>query len=239
VLAPLAQQSDVERIHTQEHLAKLELFCNRATEIDAAVFPFYKDVQCSDSSSDSDSDSDDSRSSSNGGGLDREHADEDFYFTPGTMDAMRYAAGGAVEAVDRLFLPTAAIAAVAGDGATSNHTGAERAAVPSSFAIVRPPGHHCCGKTAAGFCLLNNTATAAAHAREVLGLERVRLFGCSAGCPLMHGLVLRRSSLVAQCEWERERDGNGNCNVDLQVMSHPFKPTLVARIGTTVEALHG
>ena len=75
---------------------------------------------------------------------------------------MLRSAGGAVAAVDVLFQ---------GRGSMSSRY----SSAPASFAIVRPPGHHCCGKTAAGFCLLNNTAVAAAHAKQVLGLERIAI----------------------------------------------------------------
>ena len=48
-----------------------------------------------------------------------------------------------------------------------------RTATPRSFALVRPPGHHAEPDRPMGFCLLNNAAVAARHAREVLGLRRV------------------------------------------------------------------
>ncbi len=41
-----------------------------------------------------------------------------------------------------------------------------------AFAIVRPPGHHAGPKRGMGFCLVNNIAVAAAHARS-RGLDRV------------------------------------------------------------------
>jgi len=43
----------------------------------------------------------------------------------------------------------------------------------SSFALVRPPGHHAEPVRARGFCLFNNVAVAAAHAHLALGCERV------------------------------------------------------------------
>ncbi|WP_234286489.1 histone deacetylase [Billgrantia tianxiuensis] len=43
----------------------------------------------------------------------------------------------------------------------------------SAFALVRPPGHHAEPVRARGFCLFNNVAVAAAHARAELGCERV------------------------------------------------------------------
>ena len=45
--------------------------------------------------------------------------------------------------------------------------------VESAFIATRPPGHHAGPGNAAGFCLVNNVAVAAAHARDVLGLERI------------------------------------------------------------------
>jgi len=43
----------------------------------------------------------------------------------------------------------------------------------SAFVLVRPPGHHAEEDHAMGFCLFNNLAIAAAHARAELGVERV------------------------------------------------------------------
>ncbi len=45
----------------------------------------------------------------------------------------------------------------------------------SAFAIVRPPGHHAEPARARGFCLFNNVAVAAAHARTALGCQRVMI----------------------------------------------------------------
>ena len=42
----------------------------------------------------------------------------------------------------------------------------------TAFCAIRPPGHHAMPKSAMGFCLLNNVAIGAAHARA-LGLNRV------------------------------------------------------------------
>lgn len=69
----------------------------------------------------------------------------------GSVDAAEVAAGTAVAAVE---------AVVRGDAS-------------SAFALVRPPGHHAEPVRARGFCLFNNVAVAAAHAREALGCERV------------------------------------------------------------------
>lgn len=45
-----------------------------------------------------------------------------------------------------------------------------------AFLLVRPPGHHALRARGMGFCLFNNIAVAAAHARAQLGVERVLIF---------------------------------------------------------------
>ncbi|MEE7546297.1 histone deacetylase family protein, partial [Xanthomonas sp. Kuri4-1] len=50
-----------------------------------------------------------------------------------------------------------------------------RGPAATAFCAVRPPGHHATGQTAMGFCLFNNVAVAAAHARDQHGLERVSI----------------------------------------------------------------
>jgi acetoin utilization deacetylase AcuC-like enzyme len=47
--------------------------------------------------------------------------------------------------------------------------------VHNAFCAVRPPGHHAESTAAMGFCLFNNVAIAAEHARQVHGLERVAI----------------------------------------------------------------
>ena len=78
------------------------------------------------------------------------HLDEDTYVSPGSVAAARRAAGAAVALVDAL------------------HDGVTRL----GMALPRPPGHHALADRAMGFCLLNNVAVAAAHARA-RGHERV------------------------------------------------------------------
>ncbi|MDR5868506.1 histone deacetylase family protein [Halomonas koreensis] len=73
--------------------------------------------------------------------------------SPGSVDAAEVAAGTAIAAVE---------AVVAGRA-------------ESSFALVRPPGHHAEPVRARGFCLFNNVAVAAAHARTTLGCKRVMI----------------------------------------------------------------
>jgi acetoin utilization deacetylase AcuC-like enzyme len=49
------------------------------------------------------------------------------------------------------------------------------AAETGGFALVRPPGHHALRDHAMGFCIFDNVAVAAAHARAELGVERVAI----------------------------------------------------------------
>jgi acetoin utilization deacetylase AcuC-like enzyme len=78
--------------------------------------------------------------------------DPDTYTSPDSHEIALLAAGAAVDAVDRVM------------------GGSHRAAV----ALVRPPGHHAERDRAMGFCLFNNVAVAAAHARAQ-GAARVAI----------------------------------------------------------------
>ena len=69
--------------------------------------------------------------------------DPDTYTSPESHEIALLAAGAAVDAVERVM------------------GGSHQAAV----AMVRPPGHHAERSRAMGFCLFNNVAVAAAHAR--------------------------------------------------------------------------
>ncbi|HTO27712.1 MAG TPA: histone deacetylase family protein, partial [Devosia sp.] len=44
---------------------------------------------------------------------------------------------------------------------------------PNAFCAVRPPGHHAESDQAMGFCLFNNVAIGAEHARRAHGLDRI------------------------------------------------------------------
>jgi acetoin utilization deacetylase AcuC-like enzyme len=79
--------------------------------------------------------------------------DDDTYLTPRSVAAAYRAAGGAVALVDQLLAPT----------------GPDR-----GVAILRPPGHHARPDRGMGFCLFNNVAVAAAHARA-RGVGRVAI----------------------------------------------------------------
>jgi len=78
--------------------------------------------------------------------------DPDTYTSPESVEIALLAAGAAVEAVERAMNGPALRA----------------------LALVRPPGHHAERNRAMGFCLYNNVAVAAAHARA-LGAGRVAI----------------------------------------------------------------
>lgn len=77
--------------------------------------------------------------------------DADTHLSPGSVAAAELAAGASVDAVD---------AVMNGD-------------VDNAFAFVRPPGHHALADRAMGFCVFNNVAIAAEHARHAHGAQRV------------------------------------------------------------------
>ena len=77
--------------------------------------------------------------------------DMDTRTSPGSAAAALHAAGAGIAAVDAVL------------GGRD----------PLAFCAVRPPGHHATAGSAMGFCLFNNIAVAAAHARDRHGLERI------------------------------------------------------------------
>lgn len=81
------------------------------------------------------------------------HIDADTVVSAGSGEAALRAAGAARQAVDAIM---------SGD---TNRV----------FCALRPPGHHAEPNRAMGFCLFNNVAVAAAHARAAHGLERVAI----------------------------------------------------------------
>jgi acetoin utilization deacetylase AcuC-like enzyme len=86
-------------------------------------------------------------------GRERLQLDPDTALSAGSGHAALHAAGAGIAAVDALM---------AGEDTTA-------------FCAVRPPGHHATASTAMGFCLFNNVAVAAAHARDRHGLERIAI----------------------------------------------------------------
>jgi acetoin utilization deacetylase AcuC-like enzyme len=81
----------------------------------------------------------------------RHALDGDTVVCPGSGEAALRAAGAVIAAVDAVV-----------DGKARN-----------AFCAVRPPGHHAEAAQAMGFCMFNNVAVGALHARANHGLERV------------------------------------------------------------------
>jgi len=81
------------------------------------------------------------------------HIDADTVMTPGSVEAALRAAGAVIAAVDEV------------------HAGRLR----NAFCAVRPPGHHAERARAMGFCLFNNIAIGALHARQSHGYRRVAI----------------------------------------------------------------
>jgi acetoin utilization deacetylase AcuC-like enzyme len=77
--------------------------------------------------------------------------DGDTLMSSGSAEAALRAAGGAIAGVDAVMEGWA----------------------KGAFVAVRPPGHHAEPSRPMGFCLFNNVAVAAAHARKRWGLARV------------------------------------------------------------------
>ncbi len=84
-------------------------------------------------------------------GRERVYLDPDTSTSPRSHEIARLAAGGVLEAADRIM-----------DGRIQN-----------AFALVRPPGHHAEATTARGFCIFNNIAIAAEHLIRKHGLTRL------------------------------------------------------------------
>ena len=77
--------------------------------------------------------------------------DNDTVLSPGSREAALRAAGAVCAAIDAVFN---------GEGR-------------NAFCAVRPPGHHAEAGRAMGFCLFNNIAVGALHARAVHDIKRV------------------------------------------------------------------
>jgi acetoin utilization deacetylase AcuC-like enzyme len=77
--------------------------------------------------------------------------DADTGVSPGSGEAALRAAGALVDAVDHVA----------------------RGELKNAFCAVRPPGHHAEPARAMGFCLFNNIAVGALHAREAHGHRRI------------------------------------------------------------------
>jgi acetoin utilization deacetylase AcuC-like enzyme len=79
--------------------------------------------------------------------------DGDTAMNPYSLEAALHAAGAAIKGVDLVMSRQ----------------------VKNAFCNTRPPGHHAGRASAAGFCIFNNVAVAAAHAIEHYGLQRVAI----------------------------------------------------------------
>ncbi len=141
----------------------------------------------------------------------RVHLDPDTVMSPASGEAALRAAGGLCAAIDGVM---------AGD-------------FSNAFCGSRPPGHHAERDRAMGFCLFNNVAVAAYHARAVHGLKRVAVvdfdvhhgngtqhtlyddpgmfFGSSHQYPAYPG-----TGMVEERGVEDDRGASTNCNVPLQ-----------------------
>lgn len=82
---------------------------------------------------------------------DWERLDADTFMSPGTLEAALRGVGASVAAVYAVFAGQAG----------------------NAFCAMRPPGHHAESRRAMGFCLFNNAAIAAHHARARHGAKRV------------------------------------------------------------------
>jgi acetoin utilization deacetylase AcuC-like enzyme len=79
--------------------------------------------------------------------------DHDTVVSSGSWEAALHGAGGAAAVVDAIL--------------------ADADAPRVAFSVHRPPGHHAEIRRSMGFCLFNNVAVAARHARDAHGIERV------------------------------------------------------------------
>ena len=70
---------------------------------------------------------------------------------------------------------SASIAALAAGGGLVAVEAVCAGRVDNAYALVRPAGHHALAGEGMGFCLLNNVALAALHARATLGIARVAI----------------------------------------------------------------
>jgi acetoin utilization deacetylase AcuC-like enzyme len=77
--------------------------------------------------------------------------DRDTIASPGSGEAALRAAGALVAAVDAVM----------------------EKQIDNAFCAVRPPGHHAEAEQSMGFCLFNNVAIGAAHARAAHGVGRI------------------------------------------------------------------
>ncbi|XP_052016598.1 polyamine deacetylase HDAC10 isoform X2 [Apodemus sylvaticus] len=108
------------------------------------------------------------------------------YFHPDTFHCARLAAGATLQLVDAVL------------------TGA----VHNGLALVRPPGHHSQRAAANGFCVFNNVAIAAQHAKQKYGLQRILIVDWD----VHHGqgiqYIFNDDPSVLYFSWHRYEHGN-------------------------------
>jgi len=88
------------------------------------------------------------RTQENGG-----EAGDAAHFSHGSFEIAQLAVGGVLNAVDQV---------ISGE-------------VENAYVLCRPPGHHAERDRGMGFCLFNNIALAAMHAKAKHGLKRVAI----------------------------------------------------------------
>lgn len=67
------------------------------------------------------------------------------------------------------------IAALAAGSALAMVDAVVNGQIANGFALVNPCGHHAVAETGMGFCVFNNVAVAAKHAKDVLGVDRIAI----------------------------------------------------------------
>ncbi len=154
--------------------------------------------------------------------------DPDTIVSPGSGEAALRAAGALIGAVD---------AVVTGE-------------IRNAFCAVRPPGHHAESNLAMGFCLFNNVAIGAAHARAAHGLSRVAIIdfdvhhgnGSQEFCEHEPGLFYastHQSPLYPGTGDARERGDYGNIvNAPLKAMagSPEFRHAMTVSVLSALDA---
>lgn len=153
--------------------------------------------------------------------------DGDTIVSPGSGEAALRAAGAVIAAIDQL---------AAG-------------AIDNAFCAVRPPGHHAEADRAMGFCLFNNAAIGAAHARAVHGWNRVAVmdFDVHHGNGTQHSFAVDGDFFYASTHQmplypgtgATSETGVGNiCNAPLPpgAGSAAFRKAMTAQVMPAIEA---
>jgi acetoin utilization deacetylase AcuC-like enzyme len=153
--------------------------------------------------------------------------DGDTTVSPGSGEAALRAAGAVMAAIDL----------VAADE------------IETGFCAVRPPGHHAEADRAMGFCLFNNVAIGAAHARAVHGWQRVAVmdFDVHHGNGTQHSFAADPDFFYASTHQmplypgtgARSERGIGNiCNAPLPpgAGSAAFRAAMTGQILPAIEA---